>query len=118
MIRFLLIFLLSLPAEYLQLVGSSLQVSTHEECTRYILADSSYADVYTYAQRAGEVDSLLLIRTQCAPLCASWVRVYTPEWNLIRTIEAPEDMVLPEATVVNGVLQWTENFTTDDTLIQ
>ena len=99
-----------LPEEYLYLVGGSLNVEQHGETTRFVLADSSYIDLYYY----GESDSILLIRSQCAPLCSSFARVYNEQWHLLRAIPTPRDMVLPEAYVENGKLLWHDNFRADE----
>lgn len=99
-----------LPQEYLYLVGGDLNVEQHGETTRFILADSSYIDLYYY----GEGDSVLLIRSQCAPLCASFARVYDENWNILRAIPTPRTMVLPEAYVRNGELLWRENYREDE----
>ena len=101
---------LVLPQEYVYLVGK-IDVQPHGETTRFLLADSSYIDLFYYT----EGDSVLLIRTQCAPLCASFVRMYDGEWNMLRTIPTPVNMVLPEAYVQNGELLWRENFVEDET---
>ena len=95
-----------LPEEYMYLIGGDLNVEVHGETTRFVLADSTYIDLYYFEQG----DSVLLIRSQCAPLCASFVRVYDEQWNLLRTVPCPRTMVLPEAYVENGQLQWRENF--------
>jgi len=101
---------LVLPQEYLYLVGGSLNIEKHGETTRFVLADSSYIDLYYYS----EGDSVLLIRSQCAPLCASFARVYAEDWSLIRTIPTPRTMVLPEAYVEKGELRWRENYREDE----
>ena len=98
-----------LPREYLYLVGGNLDVEANGEMTRFVLADSSYVDLYYY-----EGDSVLLVRTQCAPLCASFVRVYDEQWNLLRTIATPREMVLPEAYVERGELRWRDNYRDDE----
>ena len=99
-----------LPKEYLYLVGGDLNVEKHGETTRFILADSSYIDLYYY----GENDSILLIRSQCEPLCASFVRVYDEDWKGLRTVAAPRTMILPEAYVQNGQLLWRDNYREDE----
>ncbi len=99
-----------LPKEYLYLVGGDLNVEQHGETTRFILADSSYIDLYYY----GENDSILLIRSQCAPLCASFVRVYDEDWKVLRNVTAPRTMILPEAYVQNGQLLWRDNYREDE----
>ena len=99
-----------LPQEYLYLVGGDLNVEQHGETTRFILADSSYIDLYYY----GEGDSVLLIRSQCAPLCASFARVYDENWSILRAIPTPRTMVLPEAYVRDGELLWRENYREDE----
>lgn len=98
-----------LPQEYLYLVGGDMNVESHGETTRFILADSSFVDLYYY-----EGDSILLIRTQCAPLCASFARVYKDDWQLLRTINAPRTMILPEAFVQAGELHWRDNYLPDE----
>ena len=100
-----------LPTEYLRLIGGEMNVQANGETTRFVLADSSYIDLYYY----GEGDSVLFIRSQCAPKCASFVRVYAEDWSLIRIIPTPRNMVLPEAYVQNGELLWRENFVEDET---
>lgn len=99
-----------LPDEYLYLVGGNLNVEANGEMTRFTLADSSYVDLYYYP----ESDSVLLVRTQCAPLCASFARLYDEQWNLLRNIPAPSTMVLPEAVIENGQLQWRDNYRDDE----
>ncbi len=99
-----------LPQEYLYLVGGEFNVERHGETTRFVLADSSYIDLYYYPQS----DSILLIRSQCAPLCSSFARVYNEQWKLLRSIPTPRNMVLPEAYVEDGVLLWRENFRDDE----
>ena len=95
-----------LPQEYLYLVGGDLNVIQHGETTRFILADSTYIDLYYYPTG----DSVLLIRSQCAPLCASFARIYSEDWSLIRAVPTPRTMVLPEAYVEKGELRWKENY--------
>lgn len=99
-----------LPQEYLYLVGGNLNVEQHGETTRFVLADSSYIDLYYY----DEGDSVLLIRSQCAPKCASFARIYSDDWSLLRAIPIPRNLILPEAYVQNGELLWRENFVEDE----
>lgn len=99
-----------LPKEYLYLVGDDMGIEKHGETTRFVLADSSYIDLYYYEQG----DSVLLIRSQCAPKCASFVRVYDEHWNELRRIPTPRNMILPEAYVEGGELRWRENFVEDE----
>ncbi len=99
-----------LPKDYLYLIGGDINIEQHGETTRFVLADSSYIDLYYYEPG----DSVLLIRSQCAPKCASFARVYAEDWTLIRNIPAPRTMVLPEAYVLNGKLLWRENFREDE----
>jgi len=99
-----------LPKDYLYLIGGDINIEQHGETTRFVLADSSYIDLYYYEPG----DSVLLIRSQCAPKCASFARVYAEDWTLIRNIPAPRTMVLPEAYVLNGKLLWRENFVDDE----
>ena len=99
-----------LPKEYLYLVGDDMGIERHGETTRFTLADSSYIDLYYYE----EGDSTLLIRTQCAPKCASFVRMYDEQWNELRRIPTPRTMILPEAYVQDGELRWRENFEEDE----
>lgn len=99
-----------LPREYLYLVGSSLDIKPNGEMTRFILADSSFVDLYYYP----EGDRVLLIRTECAPLCASFARIFDDQWHLLRDIPTPRNMVLPEAYVENGQLLWRDNYRDDE----
>ncbi|MBQ7531141.1 MAG: hypothetical protein IJT12_05490 [Paludibacteraceae bacterium] len=99
-----------LPQEYLYLVGGDLNITQHGETTRFILTDSTYIDLYYYEPG----DSVLLIRSQCAPLCSSFARVYAEDWSLIRNIPTPRTMILPEAYVENGELRWRDNFVEDE----
>ena len=99
-----------LPTEYLRLIGGDMNVESHGETTRFVIADSSYIDLYYYEPG----DSILLIRSQCAPKCASFARVYDDNWKLIRDITTPRNMVLPEAYVQDGKLLWRDNFVEDE----
>ena len=99
-----------LPQEYLYLVGGNLNIIPNGETTRFVLADSSYIDLYYYDQG----DSVLLIRSQCSPKCASFARVYDEQWSLIRSVPTPRTMILPEAYIQNGQLLWRENFVEDE----
>ena len=99
-----------LPQEYLYLVGGDLNIVANGETTRFVLADSSFIDLYYY----DEGDSVLLIRSQCAPKCASFARVYDDKWNILRMIPTPRTMILPEAYIQNGELLWRENFVEDE----
>ena len=99
-----------LPQEYLYLVGGDLSIVPNGETTRFVLADSSYIDLYYYT----EGDSVLFIRSQCAPKCSSFVRVYTDEWSLIRHVPTPRTMIFPEAYIQDGKLLWRENFVEDE----
>ena len=99
-----------LPQEYLYLVGGSLNVENHNGMTRFVLADSSYIDLYYYPQG----DSVLLVRTQCAPLCASFARIYDEQWNLLHDMPAPRTMILPEAYVEEGEIRWRDNYRDDE----
>ena len=98
-----------LPREYLYLVGGDLNIAANGEMTRFVLADSSFIDLYYY-----EGDSVLLVRTQCVPLCSSFVRVYDEQWHLLRTIQTPREMVFPEAYVEQGELHWRDNYAEDE----
>ena len=99
-----------LPQDYLYLVGGSLNIERHGETTRFVLADNSYIDLYYYS----EGDSVLFIRSQCAPKCSSFARVYDDNWAIIRNIPTPKTMILPEAYVQEGKLYWRENFAEDE----
>ena len=50
-----------LPKEYLYLVGGDLNVEQHGETTRFILADSSYIDLYYYLSAASVHRCALLL---------------------------------------------------------
>lgn len=99
-----------LPEEYIYLVGGEMNISKHGETTRFILADSSFIDLYYYPTG----DSILFIRSQCAPLCSSFACVYDEHWTILRSIATPRTMVLPEAYVRDGQLLWRDNYLEDE----
>lgn len=98
-----------LPEEYLYLVGGDLNMHQGVETMRFVLADSSYIDLYHY-----DADSVLLIRTQCAPRCASFVKVYDSQWRVLRTIPSPRNMVFPVAYFLKDTLRWRDEYVPDE----
>ena len=54
-------------------------------------------------------DSIVVIRTVCAPQCSSCARVYNKEWQQIRTITPDTPSIFPLATFENGKLVWRNN---------
>lgn len=84
-------------------------VSKEEHYMRIRMADSCYIELYDYSG-----DSILMVRTICAPICSSWAGIYTEAGKLIRSIAAPEHCVFPLGTIENGQLVWKDN--TDEML--
>lgn len=81
------------------------------------LADCCYLEVYRYGGPSDiglyywEADSMLLVRTVCAPLCSSVAQIYDGHWNLIREILPPSRYTLPQAFInEQGSLTWQENY--------
>ena len=99
-----------LPPQYLYLAGSDLQMKVRGEVTRFTLAENSYVDVYYYPSG----DSIILIRTQCAPMSCSYVQVCDREWNVLRTVSPPDSIVMPYAYVLKGQLYWGESYEEDE----
>lgn len=54
-------------------------------------------------------DSLLVVRTVCAPVCSSAAAVYTPSGQLLHPIFPAPHSVFPEAHIVNGTVVWQDN---------
>ena len=99
-----------LPEEYLYLAGSDLDMRHYAGGMKYVLADESYILLYTYDTG----DSVLFVRTQCAPECSSFARVYVGDWKLLRTIATPDTMIFPEAYIWEGQLHWRDNYKQDE----
>lgn len=72
---------------------------------RMRMADSCYLDLLRYT------DSLLVVRTVCAPVCSSVAMVYQPNGQILRTIQPTVEGIFPLAHIENGVLFWTDNTT-------
>lgn len=60
-------------------------------------------------------DSIVVIRTVCAPICSSHVRVYNKEWQYLGVLKAPFKSAFPEAYIENNKLLWRDNDTFDYT---
>ncbi len=74
--------------------------------SRIRMADSCYLEV----QDMG--DSLLVVRTVCAPICSSAAALYTPSGQLLHPVlPTTTAAVFPEAHIVSGTLVWTDNTT-------
>ena len=99
-----------LPEEYLYLAGSDLDMKAYPGAMKYVLADDSYVLVYHYDTG----DSTLFVRTQCAPQCSSFARIYVGDWKLLRTIATPDTMIFPEAYILDGQLHWRDNYAEDE----
>ena len=84
-------------------------VSEEGHYMRIRMADSCYIELYDYSG-----DSILMVRTICAPICSSCAGIYTEAGKLIRNISAPQHSVFPLATIENGLLVWKDN--TDEML--
>lgn len=80
---------------------------------RYQMADSCYWEVMRYGGTTNEnADSLLIIESVCAPICASRAHVYTPEGVVLRSIDSPfPNAIFPYATLnrENGEINWIDN---------
>lgn len=88
--------------------GNPEMIREEGQYMRLRMADSCYLELYNYG------DSILLVRTICAPICSSWAGVYTETGKLLRSISAPQHSVFPLATIENGLLVWKDN--TDEML--
>lgn len=84
---------------------------TDDHYTRLQMADSCYLDIVDYT------DSLLVVRTVCAPVCSSVAAVYNKSGLVLHTILPPTNAIFPEAYIENGILLWRDNTTEilDDT---
>ncbi len=71
--------------------------------TRLQMADSCYLDLVDYT------DSLLVVRTVCAPVCSSVAAIYSTDGRILRTLQPATDGIFPEAYIENGVLLWRDN---------
>lgn len=76
---------------------------TDDHYTRLQMADSCYLDIVDYT------DSLLVVRTVCAPVCSSVAAVYSKSGQVLRTILPPTNSVFPEAYIDSSVLLWRDN---------
>ena len=55
-------------------------------------------------------DSIMLVRTYCAPLCSSIVTRYNTLWLQGETILPPDSCILPLAIYNNGQIKWEEQY--------
>lgn len=88
--------------------GNPEMVSKDGKYMHIRMADSCYIELYDYG------DSILMVRTICAPICSSWAGVYTNAGKLIHSVSAPQYFVFPLATIKKGQLVWKDN--TDEML--
>ncbi len=72
---------------------------------RMRMADSCYIDILRYP------DSLLVVRTVCAPVCSSTAAIYSPNGQIIRDVQPVVDGIFPLAHIEDGNLTWTDNTT-------
>ena len=84
-------------------LGGDPQVLAEQGPYIYIrMADSCYVEGYNYG------DSAVVVETVCAPLCASYVRVYNTEGIPLRDIPYPPDGMLHAAHIDSiGAVHWT-----------
>ena len=89
-----------------QALGGTPEVVVEEDTyCKVRVADSCYLETYLYG------DSILLVRTVCAPLCSSVAQMYDSDWMLLHPIAAPADYTLPQAFIApNGTIRWQENY--------
>lgn len=73
--------------------------------TRLRMADSCYLDLVDYT------DSVLVVRTVCAPVCSSVAMIYRSNGQIVRIIQPTVEGIFPLAHIKNGVLFWTDNTT-------
>lgn len=70
---------------------------------RYELADSCYIEVMQYE------DSIVVIKTMCAPICSSYAHVYNKEWQSLHELKPACRGFLPYAYFRDGMVVWEDN---------
>lgn len=54
-------------------------------------------------------DTIMLIQTACAPICASVVKQYDGGWHYLRTVSPSTQGVFVEAVLTDGVVVYKDN---------
>ena len=91
-------------ATIVALGGSPTMLEESGAYARYKMSDSCYAESYSYG------DSILIVETVCAPLCASHAHVVNKEGITLRAIPYPTSGMLQEASIDSvGKLYWTDH---------
>lgn len=96
-------YIAELMASIVSLGGSPTVLEENGPYARYQMADSCYIESYSY------IDSVLIVETVCAPICASHARVINNEGITLRDIPYPTTGMLHEAHIDSvGKLSWTD----------
>lgn len=101
----LLLYIKALFAAISQMGGTPQLITQEGTYSRYAVADSCYVDLYEY-----EGDSLLIVETICAPVCASHAHVYNKQWVLLHDCMPDSTLLFPQAHIDrDGRIMWTDN---------
>lgn len=84
--------------------GNPVVLVEEENYSRIRMADSCFVEVVTYK------DSILVVETVCAPICASRARIYNKEWQILHDVPATVQGIFPYAEQVNAAgIIWRDN---------
>ena len=95
--------LTQLITDMMQIGGKPVVTEERHGYVRIQLTDSATIEAQEWP------DSIVVIRTVCAPQCSSCARVYNKEWKLIQTVTQPFSSIFPLATIENGRIIWKDN---------
>ena len=97
--------LAQLITDLMHMGGKPTVIEERDGYLRIQLTDSATIEAYEWP------DSIVVIRTVCAPQCSSCARIYNKEWQLLRVVQPPFTSVFPWATIEpqTGRIIWKDN---------
>ena len=94
-----------LITDLMHMGGKPVVTEEREGYVRVQLTDSATIEAYEWA------DSIVVIRTVCAPQCSSCARIYNKEWQPLHEVKPTVQSVFPLASIVDGKIVWRNNDT-------
>ena len=97
--------LTQLITDMMQIGGKPVVTEERNGYVRIQLTDSATIEAQEWS------DSIVVIRTVCAPQCSSCARVYNKEWQTLHDVRPTVQSIFPLAHFENGQIVWRDNDT-------
>jgi len=94
-----------LITDLMQMGGYPAVTEERNGYVRVQLTDSATVEAYEWP------DSIVVIRTVCAPQCSSCARIYNKEWQPLHDVRPTVQSVFPIASIEDGKIVWRNNDT-------